>query len=67
MSPILRRVLTVYVFILSAAVLMLLPPLNDGAQAQECAVGICKVAPQLPPAGSEIDLVFFNFDLEQGI
>ena len=66
MSPIVRRVLTVFVFILSAAVLMLLPPLNDGAQAQQCAVGICKVAPQLPPAGPDVDLVFFNFGLEQG-
>jgi len=66
MSPILRRVLTVYVFILSAAGLMLVPSLSDSAMAQQCAALLCKVAPNLPPAESEGDLVFFTFDFEQG-
>jgi hypothetical protein len=45
---------------------MLVLPLGDSAMAQGCAVLLCKEAPQLPPAESEDDLVFFTFDIEQG-
>jgi hypothetical protein len=47
MSPILRRVLTVFVFILSAAVLMLSTVTTRQSQGVQWD---CKVAPQLPPA-----------------
>jgi len=54
--------LYVYLFVLSALGLLLIPSLSDTASAQPaCGVTTCKSAPQLPPAESEEDLVFFPF------
>jgi hypothetical protein len=57
--------LPVYVFILTAGVLLLIPSFSNTARAQ-CAVIICKEAPELPPLESESDLVFFPFAISQG-
>lgn len=62
MRHMLRNSIPVYVFILAIAGLMLIPSLIQSASAQPaCGVTICKSAPQLPPAESEEDLVFFPF------
>lgn len=63
MNSYMRNVLPVYVFILTVAVSMLLPSLNENAGAQPpCFARICKVAPELPPESG----VFFPFTFQAG-
>ncbi len=55
----------VCVFILFISGLLLIPSLNDSARAQ-CAVLICKSAPELQEPLSDGDPVIFNFSATQG-
>jgi hypothetical protein len=57
----LRKALPFYVFALSVLGLLLIPSLSDTAHAQ-CAVQICKSAPEL----SEGEVVFFPFKISFG-
>ena len=58
----LYQTLPVCLFFLFALGILLVPSFSDTASAQPaCGVTICKSAPQLPPAESEEDLVFFPF------
>ena len=62
MKSYIRKALPFYVFALSVLGLLLIPSFYDTAIAQpDCGVTICKSAPQLPPADSEGELVFFPF------
>jgi len=57
-----NKTLPVCLFFLFALGILLVPPFFDTAFAQPpCGVTTCKSAPQLPPAESEEDLVFFPF------
>lgn len=62
MKPYRNKTLPVCLFFLFALSILFLPSFSDTAIAQPpCNVEICKIAPQLPPAESEGDLVFFPF------
>ncbi|MEW6143868.1 MAG: IPTL-CTERM sorting domain-containing protein [Thermodesulfobacteriota bacterium] len=65
MNSYLRKAIPFYVLILSVAVLLLIPSFSDTAHAQ-CAVSICKSAPQLPVPQSPEDFVIFPFTVSQG-
>lgn len=57
-----NKKLPVCLFFLFALGILLVPSFSDTASAQPpCGVTVCKSAPQLPPAESEEDLVFFPF------
>ncbi|MEW6143870.1 MAG: IPTL-CTERM sorting domain-containing protein [Thermodesulfobacteriota bacterium] len=57
-----NKTLPVYMFFLFALGLLVILSFSDTATAQPaCGVTICKSAPQLPPAESEVDAVFFPF------
>ncbi len=60
MSSFIRKALPVYVFALIVLGLFLIPSLSDTAHAQ-CAVTICKSAPQLPVPQNESEATFFFF------
>ena len=62
MKPYQNKALPVYLFFLFALSILFLPSFSNTAFAQPpCGVSVCKSAPQLPPAESEEDLVFFPF------
>jgi len=66
MAPIVRNYLPFSISAIALLLLAFVPMPGGSASAQQCGVGICKVAPQLSVPQSEDDAVFFDFDLQQG-
>ncbi len=65
MKPYIRKALPFYIFALTVMGLLLIPSLNNTAHAQ-CAVQICKSAPELPVVDFKVEPLAFPFTVSQG-